>query len=154
MTAYGIFVFLHSIMRWLVLIFGLFAIIRALTGLSFKRGWMSMDNRAGLLFTSVMDLQLLLGVILYFFLSPLTTAALRNFAGAMANPEMRFFAVEHITLMIIAVVVAHVGRSLAKRAPTAPQKHRRTAIWFAISLLIVLAAIPWPGMAAYARPLL
>lgn len=153
MSAYAIVLFLHSITRWLVVIFGLFAIIRALTGISFKRGWMSMDNRAGLLFTSFMDLQLLLGIILYLFLSPLTTIALRNFAGAMRDPGLRFFAVEHAFLMLIALVAAHVGRSLAKRAPTVIQKHRRTAIWFSVSLLLVLAAIPWPFLAGYGRPL-
>jgi hypothetical protein len=135
-----------------VILTALFALIRALTGLSFKRGWMEMDNRAGLFYNSAMDLQLLVGLILYFFLSPTTTLALQNFGAAMSNPQARFFGMEHVAGMFIAVVLAHIGRSLSRKAPTAAQKHRRALIWFAISLVVLLAAIPWPFL-AYGRPL-
>jgi hypothetical protein len=150
---YSIFLTLHSILRWLVILTALFAIIRASTGLSFKRGWMGMDNRAGLLFTSIMDLQVLVGIILYLFLSPTTKIALQNFGAIAGNRAAMFFAVEHVVLMIIAAVLAHVGRSLVRRAPTPAQKHRRAAIWFALALLVVLLAIPWPFL-SYGRPLI
>lgn len=149
---YSIFVTVHSILRWLVVLAALFAIIRAITGMSFRRGWMEMDNRAGLWFTIFMDLQLLIGLILYFFLSPTTTQALQNFGSATGDPMRLFFTLEHPVLMLIAVVVAHVGRSLSRRAPTATQKHRRAAIWFTLAVLIVVAAIPWPFL-PYGRPL-
>ena len=145
---YTIFLTLHSILRWLILLAVLFALIRAATGLSFKRGWMALDNRAGLWYTILLDLQVLVGIILYFFLSPTTRIALQNFGGAMGDTVMRFFAIEHILIMILAVVAAHIGRSAARKAPNAAAKHRRTLIWFALSLILVLAAIPWPFMAA------
>jgi len=148
---YPVVLTIHSILRWLVVLSAVFAIIRAITGLSFKRGWMAMDNRAGQWFTILMDLQLLLGIILYFFLSPITTAALQDFGSAMGNPATRFFAVEHIALMVLAVAVAHIGRSLSRKAPTPQQKHRRALIWFSLSLLLVLAAVPWPFL-SYGRP--
>jgi hypothetical protein len=66
----------------------------------------------------------------------------------MANASVRFFAVEHIVLMIIALGVAHMGRSLIRKGKTAPEKHRRTLIWFGLAILLVLVAIPW------SRPLL
>ncbi len=150
---YPIFLTLHSILRWLVILSGLFAIIRALTGISFRRGWMAMDNRAGLWFITILDIQVLVGIILYIFLSPTTTKALENFSAAMANPTARFFSVEHVAAMIIAVVIAHISRTLTRRAPKAIQKHRRMAIGFALSLIVILAAIPWPFL-SYGRPLL
>ena len=139
---------LHSILRWLIVLAALFVMIRAVTGISFKRGWMKMDNNAGLWYTSLLDLQVLLGIILYFFLSPTTKIALQNFGGAIGDPVMRFFAVEHVIGMLVAVVVAHVGRSLVRRASTPVQKHRRSITWTVVSLLIVLASIPWPFLAA------
>lgn len=150
---YSIVLTLHSILRWLVIVFALFALIRAATGISFKRGWMTMDNRAGLWFTSLLDLQVLLGLILYFFLSPTTAVVLQNFGAAMANPAARFFGIEHVIGMLIAVVLAHVGRALVRRAPAPAQKHRRAALWFALALLVILAAIPWPFL-SYGRPLI
>jgi hypothetical protein len=148
---YTIVLELHSIVRWLIILAALFAIIRALTGLSFRRGWMKMDDQAGLWFTMFLDIQVLLGIILYFFLSPFTKDALINFSVAMSDPTKRFFSVEHIAGMIIAVVVAHVGRALSRKAPTAIQKHRRALIWFALAVLIILASIPWPFL-SYGRP--
>ncbi len=150
---YSIVLTVHSILRWLVILTALFALIRASTGLSFRRGWMGMDNRAGVLFTSVMDVQVLVGIILYLFLSPITTKALQNFGSVAGNPTALFFTVEHVTLMIVAAVVAHVGRSLVRKAPRPVQKHRRAAIWTGLSLLIVLIAIPWPFL-IYGRPLI
>lgn len=140
---YTIFRVSHNILRWVVLLTALFAIIRAITGLSFRRTFMKEDDRAGLWFTIAMDLQLLIGIVLYFFLSPITTLALQNFGGAMSDPGQRFFAVEHTSMMLLAVIIAHVGRSLSRKAPTPAQKHRRALIFYAIALVIVIAAIPW-----------
>ena len=149
---YPVFITLHSILRWAIVLAALFVLIRAITGISFKRGWMKMDDRAGLWYTIFMDVQVLIGIILYFFLSPTTKIALQNFGAAMGDSGVRFFAVEHVVGMLIGVTVAHIGRSLARKAPTNIQKHRRSAIWTVVSLLIVLASIPWPFM-SYGRPL-
>lgn len=150
---YNVILELHSILRWAVILAALFALIRAMTGLSFKRGYMAMDNRAGLWYTTALDIQVLLGIILYFFLSPATTSALQNFSNAMRSSAGQFFSLGHVLGMLVAVAVAHVGRSLVRRAPTSAQKHRQSLIWFALSLLFVLAAIPWPFL-SYGRPLI
>jgi hypothetical protein len=39
-------------------------------------------------------------------------------AGAMKDSVLRFYAVEHLAGMLLAVVVAQVGYSISKRAPT------------------------------------
>jgi uncharacterized membrane protein len=97
--------------------------------------------------------QLLLGLILYIFLSPTTANAFKNFGGAMADGYMRFYAVEHIAIMLIAVVLFHVGSAMVKKATEAVKKHRRAAIWYTITILLILASIPWPFY-SYGRPLL
>lgn len=150
---YSIFLTLHSILRWLVILLALLAIIRAANGLSFKRGWTGMDNRVGMLFTTLMDTQLLVGIILYFFLSPITMTAMQNFGGVMGNSSVRFFALEHSVVMLLAVIVAHVGRAMVRRASSPAAKHRRTAIWIGVTILLVLLSVPWPFM-EFGRPLL
>jgi hypothetical protein len=84
---------------------------------------------------------------LYFFLSPITRAALQNFGGAMSNAPVRYFAVEHILLMLIAAALAHVGRSRSRKAEADLAKHRNAAIWFGLAVIVLLAAIPWPFLA-------
>ncbi|NLG99474.1 MAG: hypothetical protein GX491_19130 [Chloroflexi bacterium] len=150
---YSILLPIHSILRWLIILAALLVIIRAANGLSFKRRWMKMDDRVAMWFTIFMDLQLLIGLLLYFVASPITAIALQNMSGAMGNPSIRFFAVEHTALMFIAVVVAHIGRSMVRKASDPATKHRRAIIWTAASILIVLAAIPWPFL-EFGRPLI
>ncbi len=150
---YTVFLTIHSILRWLVLLFGLFAIIRAWTGYSRRRPFEQMDNRAGMLYTMTLDTQVLVGLILYFFLSPITTAALQNFGGAMSNAPVRFFAIEHVLMMLVAVVLAHIGRALSRKGKDRKVQHRNAAIFYGLSLLVILLAIPWPFL-AYGRPLI
>lgn len=134
---------LHNLLRWLILLAALFVIFRAWTGLFGKKNWTKADNLAGIIFTSLFDLQILTGLALYFFLSPITQIAFIDFGAAMQNPEMRFWSVEHITLMFVALVLVHVGRFRAKKTGDAVRKHRISAIFYTLALLLILAGIPW-----------
>jgi membrane protein DedA with SNARE-associated domain len=141
----------HSLLRWVVLLACLWALARVWSGFFGRSEWTRKDQMAGLLFTSVLNLQLILGIILY-AISPITRAAMTNFAAAMKDGTLRFFAVEHVAGMLVAVVVAQLGYSLAKRAATDRAKFLRSAIAYSIAALLILASIPWPFM-KYGRPL-
>ncbi|MEA4908118.1 MAG: hypothetical protein GYA17_00695 [Chloroflexi bacterium] len=149
---YLAFLSLHNVLRWFILLFAILALVRAYAGWFGRKDWTRADDRASLLYTIVLDVQFLVGFVLYFVLSPITTGALRNFGAAMANNGVRFFAVEHAAVMLVAVILAHVGRSVARKE-SGPGRHQRTAIWFTLSLLLVLASIPWPFFST-GRPLL
>jgi hypothetical protein len=148
---YAILLPIHSILRWVILAAGLYAILRAFVGWLGKKDWTRADHRAGAWFTIALDMQLLVGLLLYFVASPLVTGALRNFGGAMQNPTARFFAVEHVFLMVLALGIAHGGRTLSRRASASLAKHRWAALFFTLALVVILLAIPWP-FAAVARP--
>ena len=149
---YQFLLILHNLLRWIVVIAGVIAIVRAFWGWFGTKPWASLDDRLGLIFTSSLDLQLLIGLILYFVVSPITRAALSDIGAAMSNSVTRFFLVEHFLLMLIAVIVAHVGRARARKAATDVGKYRQTAIFFGIAMLLILLAIPWPFLADYGRP--
>lgn len=139
---------LHSIVRWAVVIFGVLAVIRAFMGWIGGRQWQSLDDRLGLGFTVALDINLLLGLLLY-FISPITRSAMGDFGAAMGDRGLRFFAVEHVVLMLAAIVLAHIGRARSKKATDDRSKFKRAAIFFALALLAVLLAIPWPFMAQF-----
>lgn len=149
---YGALLVLHSLVRWPVLILGLLVVARAFPGWLGRKPWTATDDHLGRWFTIALDIQLLLGLVLYLFLSPLTTAAFQDFGAAMRNAPLRFWAVEHIALMLSAVVLVHVGRVATRRAGEPAAKHRRAAVVSTVALLAILVAIPWPGM-ANGRPL-
>ena len=90
-----------------------------------------------------MDIQFLIGMILYAFVSPFTKAAFADFGAAMKNADLRFYAVEHILMMVIALVFVHIGKSKSKKAVASWKKHRAAAIWFGLALVLILVGIPW-----------
>ncbi len=144
---------LHSYLRWIVVILAIAAVVRALSGWLGRKEWTALDRRLGVFFSSSMDLQLLLGLILYIFLSPSTRTAFQNFGAALSDDVLRYWSLEHIGFMLVAVILVHVGGALSKRAEPARIKHRQAAIFFGLAILVVLFAIPWPFL-AYGRPLL
>jgi hypothetical protein len=150
---YGALLVVHSLVRWPVVILGLLAAARAVAGWFGRKPWTATDNSLGLWFSIALDIQFLLGFALYLFLSPFTTEAFQDFGAAMRNAPLRFWAVEHIGLMLVAVILVHVGRVSTRRAGDATARHRRAAVFSLLVLLAILAAIPWPGT-ANGRPLL
>ena len=150
---YSTVLLLHSWLRWVVILLGLVATIRAIAGASSRRPWVRMDDRISKLFARTLDLQMLLGLVLYFFLSPITTAALSDFMGSMKVAGMRFWSVEHWFGMVIGIALVHVGIARAGRATDGSRKHRILAIFFVLAMLAILAASPWPGR-PYGRPLI
>lgn len=134
---------LHNIVRWLALILGILTVARSLLALRRRQAWKSADRRWGVFFTSAMDLQLLLGLLLYFFISPLTRSALQDFGAAMGNPGLRFFALEHALYMFLAVVFAHLGSVFVKRTGDDASRHRTAMIWYGLAVLLLLLGMPW-----------
>lgn len=140
---YTLFLHLHSTLRWLILAVVLVVIIKSILGMANKSTYAKLDNALAASFVGTMHLQLLIGLIMYFFVSPITTSALSDFGGAMGNSELRFWAVEHITIMIAAVVFAQIGRTKSKKKTEDSQKYKLQVIFFGISLVLMLAGIPW-----------
>ncbi len=143
----------HSWLRWAVLLLGLFAIVLAVSGAITRRPWRSLDDRAGALFTTALDIQMLVGLVLYFLLSPITRAALSDFGAAMGSSGPRFFAVEHVFGMVVGIVLAHRGRSRVRKITDPVSRHRVAAVFLVLAMIAILASIPWSGT-PNARPLI
>lgn len=140
---YDFFLVLHSWTRWLVIILAIIAIYKAFTGWQGNKIFSKQDSIIGGVFIGVIHLQVVIGLILYFVLSPITQTAFEDFGAAMRNAELRFWAVEHITGMILAAIIAQVGRILSKKAPTDILKHKRAFIYYVIAFVLILITMPY-----------
>jgi hypothetical protein len=150
---YSAFLGVHSYVRWVVVIAGLIVIVRAITGITSRRGWGSGDSVPIRVFSIALDIQFLIGLLLYVWLSPFIRDAWADMAATMRNAPLRFFAVEHLTGMIIGLGLAHVGTSKIGKAADAGQKHKLAAVFIGLAMVVILLSIPWPGMPG-GRPLL
>ena len=130
----------HSGIRWIFLALLIYAVINAFLKWRGNKPFTEGDRKVGLFTFITSHIQLLLGLILY-FISPKVGAM--N-AEVMKNATARFFTVEHITMMLLAIILISIGYSGAKRAADSTAKFKKTFIFFLIALILVLVAIPWP----------
>lgn len=147
---YVLFLILHSWLRWGVLVVGILAVMALVSGRGASDS--ARADKWGLFFIIALDVQLLLGLALYFGLSPNLQAIRADFGAAMRDSVSRFWAVEHVMMMLVAIGAAHVGRVLARKAATPAERRSRLLLCFGIALVAIVAASPWPGLRG-GRPL-
>lgn len=93
----------------------------------------------------LVHIQFVIGIVLY-FVSPIVQDALADMGAAMKDDALRFAAVEHVTVMLLAVIAITVGRVWSKKAQLAEMKHRRMLIGSALGFILIIAGIPWEKM--------
>lgn len=133
----GLLSFLHSLLRYAVLLALVWAFLVNLRGWLMHRPILTGERMVTTVAMVLCHVQLLIGLILY---------AINWSAFKSANLEAyhKFMKYEHAGTMIIAVALITVGRMLSKRAQTEDAKQQRIAIFYGIGLVLILWAIPWP----------
>jgi len=130
---YNFLLHAHSGLRYLILLAVLIVIVKSIIGWLGNTPYSKFDRIISPAYVGLMHLQLLLGLILY-FISPFVTYQ-------MGDKVSRYWSLEHITLMILAVVAAQIGRSISKKSSDAQVKFRFQTIFFGISILLILVAL-------------
>lgn len=140
---YNILLHVHSVGRWIVLLLLIFAILNSL--IAGSRPFIKTDARLGLLLTIFADLMLLIGIYLW-VVGPRGYHMLegKGMSDIMKDPTTRFFAIEHMVGMLVAIILIHIGKSQGRKKISDKSKHRRTMLFYLIALLIILVSIPWP----------
>lgn len=137
---------LHSILRYLVLIVGIWAIVAMYSGISGKKAFSAKSKKPALFFLIIMDLQLIVGLFLY-FVGPWGYKNIQSqgMGAVMKNDVSRFFGLEHAVGMLIAIILVHIGYSITKKKDISDKKKFTNAFWFfLIAFILILAFIPWP----------
>ncbi len=127
----------HSGLRWLLL----FMFIATLIQLGRKAfGKADIQVKSISLYTLILThIQFLIGLVLY-FISPKVVFA----ATSMKDSILRFYLVEHISLMIIAIIILTIGYSKSKQYFSEPKGAKKAFYYYLISLVLILISIPWP----------
>lgn len=131
----------HSGLRWIVLALLLMAIFNAFRSQASGR-YEKKDKMINLFAMVFLHIQLLIGLALYFINEGMKVQYVE---GWMKNSMLRFYGLEHILGMVIAIAIITMGRSKAeKKLKGTRDKHRKILISYTIGLIIILASIPWP----------
>lgn len=132
---------LHSFLRYIIL-----ALLLASIAFSFF-GWRNkkpLDKSASklYLFTLIFShIQLLLGFIQYVFTSSVAKNAREQMPDAMSNSYLRYWAIEHLAGMLIAIALITIGRVLMKKKAEDTSKHKTIFIFYFIALIIIVATL-------------
>ncbi len=141
---------LHSILRWVILILLAVTIVKSFNGMRTNADYHAQDKKFALWTLIAAHLQLVIGLIQY-FVGPRGLKNIQNngMKHVMSSSVDRFFAMEHLVMMLIAIVLITFGYSTAKRTLAPRKKHKKIFIFFLIALILILAAVPWPFRAGF-----
>ena len=147
---YNILLHSHSGLRWIVLILILASLGKAISGMASGGNFSALDNKLSLFSLISCHLMLVLGLVLY-FVSPIVQSGLSNMGEAMKDPVLRFWTVEHLSMMLIGILLISLGRIRLKKLDGDAAKHKNIFIFFSLGLLFILSRIPWPFMEGFAN---
>ena len=152
---YNALLFLHSLLRWIILLLAIIAIYRSYSGMKASKPFTATDKKIGLFLLISAHSTLLIGLYQW-ITGPWGLKNIENMgmAGVMKDPVFRFYAVEHMTGMILAIVLITIGRGVSKKDIPDVTKHKKTFWFYLIALIIILASVPWPFRVGIGRPLL
>lgn len=129
----GILKSAHSGWRYVVLLLLIVAVLQALAGWFGKKPYTEGNRKLNVFTLISAHIQLLLGLGVYF---------LNGWYKMDSSVAMgRYWKMEHISLMILAIILITIGNAKSKKVADAVAKHRTIAIFFGIALLLILVAI-------------
>ncbi|KAB2814043.1 hypothetical protein [Phaeocystidibacter luteus] len=131
----------HWLLAVLVLIVLLLTVVNMVMGVAGKREFGKGSQKLSLFSLIFSHLQLVVGLVLY-FVSPFGFKAFEA-GNVMSDSFTRFYAVEHIAVNIIAIILITIGRSGLKRKDTDAAKYRHGMIFFGLGFLLLLSRVPW-----------
>jgi predicted PurR-regulated permease PerM len=132
----------HSFLRWILLAVLIAAVAYSLYAWLAKKSYTKGHDRLASLSLIFSHTQFLIGLILY-FISPIVQSGLQDMGAAMKNAEIRFWVVEHLVGMVVAVALVTIGRIASRKKDTDPARLKTQAIYFTIALVLMLLMIPW-----------
>ncbi len=130
---------LHSANRYILLALLLIVIISSLMKWKGNKMYSKQDDKLNLLTFIFTHIQLLIGLGLYFM-----SSWVQFNENTMSNALLRFFTVEHLIGMLIAIALITIGRIKGKKITESARRHKMTFWYFFIALIIMIASIPWP----------
>lgn len=129
----------HSGLRWILLLLLVVTVFSVVIKVIRKGKYSTVDQKLGMFTMSFTHIQLLIGLLLYFISGKVVFSM-----QSMSNDLLRFFLVEHIGLMLVAVALITIGYVKVKKLTESRMKLKTSLIFYGVALLLILIAIPWP----------
>jgi hypothetical protein len=130
----------HSLLRYFILIALIVVIVNSLIGMMNKKPFGKWDDKFSLYLLIFTHMQFVVGIILYFMNFSQNRLVQFN-ASTMKEPGLRYWSVEHLLGMLVAIVLITVARATSKRFPDDVAKHKRLFIFNLVALAVIVVTI-------------
>ncbi|MBI1835922.1 MAG: hypothetical protein HYR91_01520 [Flavobacteriia bacterium] len=141
---------IHSILRWGVVTLFILSLFRWFARRKLTDELTQIDRRLINVFVIIFILQIILGAELYVN-SPLVNYFVNHFEAAMHERQIRFFGMEHGSMMIVAFLFILIGVYQSKKKLTKPYKYLFR--WYLFAFILLFFSIPWEFSPLTSRPL-
>lgn len=123
----------HSGWRYLVILLLLAAFVSALSGFFGKKNFTEGNRKLAVFALISSHIQLVLGLLLYFMND--------WYKIDSSIPSNRYWKMEHISMMVVAIILITIGNSKSKKANDPVLKHRNIFVFFGLGLLVITITI-------------
>ena len=132
---------IHILISSITLLAGIATIVLSAQGLIRKREYGRSDSGASLAFNVALYFQLILGFLIYYLLRSALEGPLWEVPDTQNDASLRFWAIEHIALMIFALFLTQLGRVFIKKSVGSYRKFRASLFYFGTSLILILFSV-------------
>lgn len=132
---------IHIIISTLTLLSGILTIIMAGQGWAGKREFSKWDGSVSMAFSIALYLQLILGFIIYFTLRTSLEGPFWEVPDTENDASLRFWAIEHIALMIFALFLTQMGRIFIRKSTSPVRKFKASLFYNGTAVLLILFSV-------------
>lgn len=145
---YSIAFNIHVYISAITLLAGLMTVTLAIHGWRNHREFSRKDAISSLIFSIGLYFQLILGFMIYFTLRTSLEGAVWDVPDTENDASLRFWAIEHIALMIFALFLTQLGRIFIKRTTQPIRMFKASIFYYGTALLLILFSV---GIALFFR---
>ena len=130
---------LHTLISGSFAIVAVWLVIRSVRGIAFGKPYITLDKYLSYGFIITLYLQLIFGLIL--FANPDSAGNDAGMEGAMKLASRRFWPIEHIVLMLFALLIANLGLIFSSQSSVDKEKHKKVLIYYMIALIMIAVSL-------------
>jgi hypothetical protein len=124
----------------MALIAAVYVCLKSFSGFRKNEIYTNLNKNSELFFLAAMYLQLVLGIVLYFFLRPENNPRIITIDDAYKFSAMRFWAVEHFSVMLFALLIAQIGQIFTIKLVDSRDKFKYASMYYGFSSLLIFAS--------------
>ena len=138
---YKLVINLHIVVSCVFLILATAVLSRSIYGWIKAKAYGPTDNYLSIGVIIFLYFQLISGILLYFFLRPQLTDANLTLAEVNERSTLQFWAIEHLGLMLFAIMLTQLGRLFIRRTQNDRRKYKNTTFYYGVSFVLALVSI-------------